>query len=260
MRSRLINRRQQGDLGEASAIEWLTRQGATVSAPLGHSPDYDLVAEVEGRLLRVQVKTSTQTAFTPDGHLRCPVMIATNGGNQSWTGLTKRFDPSRFDLLFVLTGSGRRWVIPAHAIEARNQLTLGGPRYSEFEIEATAGIAQLVYGADKPTLESTEDRPGEYPSGQRTAPVKRQAYAFAGSNPASPTPPVSIPESRLNKYERKLGKSGQAIVNQKRRITIPERPFLEAGLENGARLRARCDGIGRIVLERVDLPSWAERR
>jgi hypothetical protein len=31
-------------------------------------------------------------------------------------------------------------------------------------------------------------------------------------------------------------------------------------LENGARLRARCDGIGRIVLERVDLPSWAERR
>jgi hypothetical protein len=36
---RLINRRQQGDLGEVSAIEWLTRQGATVSAPLGHSPD-----------------------------------------------------------------------------------------------------------------------------------------------------------------------------------------------------------------------------
>ncbi len=55
---RLINRRQQGDLGEASAIEWLTRQGATVSAPLGHSPDYDMIAEIDGRLLRVQVKTS----------------------------------------------------------------------------------------------------------------------------------------------------------------------------------------------------------
>jgi len=35
---RLINRRRQGDLGEASAIDWLTRQGATVWAPLGHSP------------------------------------------------------------------------------------------------------------------------------------------------------------------------------------------------------------------------------
>ena len=41
---RLINRRQQGDLGEASAIDWLTRVGATVSVQLGHSPDYDLIA------------------------------------------------------------------------------------------------------------------------------------------------------------------------------------------------------------------------
>ena len=45
---RLINRRLQGDLGEASAIEWLTRQGATVSLPVGHSPDYDLIAESTG--------------------------------------------------------------------------------------------------------------------------------------------------------------------------------------------------------------------
>ena len=54
---RLINRRQQGDLGEASAIEWLTRQGATVFTPLGHSPDYDLIADSDGRFMRVQVKT-----------------------------------------------------------------------------------------------------------------------------------------------------------------------------------------------------------
>jgi hypothetical protein len=52
MRERLINRRQQGDLGEASAIEWLTRQGATVSAPLSHSPDYDLIADVSEHLGR----------------------------------------------------------------------------------------------------------------------------------------------------------------------------------------------------------------
>ena len=56
---RRINRRQQGDLGEVSAIEWFTRLGATVLLPVGHSPDYDLVVELERRLLRVQVKTST---------------------------------------------------------------------------------------------------------------------------------------------------------------------------------------------------------
>jgi hypothetical protein len=57
--------------------------------PLGHSPDADLIAEIRGRLFRVQVKTST---FAP-----------------SWTGVTKLFDPSRFDLLFALVGDGRRW-------------------------------------------------------------------------------------------------------------------------------------------------------
>jgi hypothetical protein len=89
---RLINRRQQGDLGEASAIEWLTRQGATVSVPMGHSPDYDLIAEVDGRLWRVQVKTCARRETTSEGEERWPVAICTNGGNQSWTGLTKVFD------------------------------------------------------------------------------------------------------------------------------------------------------------------------
>jgi PD-(D/E)XK endonuclease len=247
MRSRLINRRQQGDLGEASAIEWLTRQGATVLIPFGHSPDYDLVAEVDGRLARVQVKTSTQTAITPDGHERSPVMIATNGGNQSWTGLTKRFDPSRFDLLFVLTGSGRRWLIPADAIEARNQVTLGGPRYSEFEIDPGAPIAELVYGADRPTLES-KDRPGEYPSGQRTAAVNRQAMP---SQVRILPPPLNGDSTG---FERSLGRSGQALVRPKRQTTIPKRAFVDAGLRVGDRMRVKADGDGRVVFERIEPP------
>src|SRR5215211_950014 len=111
-RPRLINRRQQGDLGEASAIEWLTSIGAIVFLPFGHSPDFDLVADGNGRLLRIQVKTSTQSVETPDGHSRHVVALATRGGNQSWTGVAKRFEPSRFDHLFVLTGDGRRWFIP----------------------------------------------------------------------------------------------------------------------------------------------------
>ena len=73
-------------------------------APLGHSPDVDLIAEFGDRLVRVQVKTSTQTASTPNGHERTPVMLATNGGNQSWTGVCKTFDFGRFDFLFVLAG------------------------------------------------------------------------------------------------------------------------------------------------------------
>jgi hypothetical protein len=92
---RLINRRQQGDLGEASAIEWLTRIGAGVWTPLGHSPDADLMAELDGQLFRIQVKTTAGRVRTPNGHWRWDVSLCTNGGNQSWSRMAKALDPSR---------------------------------------------------------------------------------------------------------------------------------------------------------------------
>jgi hypothetical protein len=52
--------------------------------------------------------------------------------------------------------------------------------------------------------------------------------------------------------ERKLGRSGQAVIWPKRRVTIPQRPFLEAGLRIGDRIRAHCDANGRVVLERIE--------
>src|SRR5437660_402443 len=55
-----VTTREQGDIGERSAMEWLGSVGAYVAIPIGHSPDWDVIAELAGRLLRVQVKTSTQ--------------------------------------------------------------------------------------------------------------------------------------------------------------------------------------------------------
>ena len=123
--------RRQGDAGELSAMCWLASQGAIVSLPFGHSPDYDVIADFDGRLVRVQVKTSS---FAVRG--RWQVRVSTMGGNQSWTGLVKRFDPSRCDTLFVHVGDGRRWYLPATALECTTALTLGGPKYAEFEVES----------------------------------------------------------------------------------------------------------------------------
>jgi hypothetical protein len=58
-------------------------------------------------------------------------------------------------------------------------------------------------------------------------------------------------------YERKPGRNGEAVINQKRRLTIPQRPFFEAGFANGGRVRVRADGPGRIVVEQIELPGWA---
>jgi hypothetical protein len=182
---RRINRRQQGDLGETSAIEWLTRIGAGVWTPLGHSPDADLVAEVEGRLFRVQVKTTTMEARTPNGHQRWEVALATNGGNQSWNRVAKTFDPARFDFLFVLVGDGRRWFLPAQAIEARYRITLGGRKYSEFEVVSAEPIDRLVYREPDPASK-IQLALGGVSKRSKDGGCKPSGYAFAGSTPASP--------------------------------------------------------------------------
>lgn len=152
--NRRINRRQQGDLGELSAMEWLGSQGAVVFVPVTHSPDYDLIADLHGRLLRVQAKTTS--FFTHD---RWEVSICTRGGNQSWSGMTSRFSAERCDLLFVLTSDGRRWCIPAGEVGGGTGVVLGGPKYQRFEIEpgtpfevqdAAAGVPPAAFAARLP--------------------------------------------------------------------------------------------------------------
>ena len=218
--------------------------------PIGHSPHYDLIAEANRRLLRVQVKTSTALVVTPRGDQRFSVCLVTSGGNQSWNGVAKGVDADRVDYLFVLTGHGRRWFIPTAMLEARRTITLGGPRYSEFEVDAGRPISDLVYSTDA-SLESRRDQ-GEYPSGQRMAAVNR---------PASPSqvrllPPPFKPRPGFapSKYDRTPGRSGQAVLNQKRRVTLPRQACIEAGLQDGDRVRVRSDGDGRLIVERIEPP------
>jgi hypothetical protein len=134
-----VNTRQQGDIGELSAATWLATKGVPVAAPLGHSPDWDLVAQIMGRLVGIQVKTST---VCDRGRWR--VQLCTRGGNRSWSGLTKHFDSTRCDYLFAHVGDGRRWFIPTVFLEARTAVVLGGRRYAQFEVERGDPLPQLT--------------------------------------------------------------------------------------------------------------------
>ena len=128
--------RKQGDAGEASAIQWFLSLGAPVFVPIAHTPsDFDLLVHLDGKVLA----RAGQDDDLP-GRKRFAVAVCTRGGNQSWNGLVKRFESSRCDYLFVHAGDGRRWFIPAEAVEGGNQIKLGGPKYSEFEIERGAAL------------------------------------------------------------------------------------------------------------------------
>jgi Holliday junction resolvase-like predicted endonuclease len=239
--------REQGDIGELSAMEWLASKGAHIYVPVGHSPDIDLVAELSGVVLRVGVKTTTHTKSAG----RWNVNLSTRGGNQSWSGVAKYFDRARCDFIFVHVGDGRRWFIPSGAIDGRTGMVLGGPKYSEYEVEKGRPLTAV-----DETARLNSVRPGEYRSGQPGGAVNAVAYAFGGSNP--PSPIASGQPVRPTNYERKPGQRGFAVINQKRRITIPQRPFFEAGFENGGKVRVRSVGPGRLLIEQIELPEWTQ--
>jgi hypothetical protein len=124
-----LGTKKQGDVGLAHAIAHFASLGATVSIPLTDSQDYDLVVDAEGRLMRVQVKT---TRFRNANGIYT-AQLATNGGNQSWTGVVKHFDPAKVDCLFVLTEAGTRYVIPAVDVSCRWTISLG-KKYARFVV------------------------------------------------------------------------------------------------------------------------------
>jgi PD-(D/E)XK endonuclease len=134
-----MNPRRQGDLGEFSALEWLGSRGYPVWLPFGHAPDCDLVAEINGHLIKVQVKTST---VFRNG--RFVVTLCTRGGNQSWSGRVKRFSSERCDWLFVLVADGRRWFIPADVVGGGDGILLGGPKYAAYEVESGRPLSEAL--------------------------------------------------------------------------------------------------------------------
>ncbi len=218
-------------------MEWLASKNATVWVPFTHSPHVDLMAEWDEGPIKVQVKTSTFKWQPKTGGDRWKVSICTNGGNQSWTGLTKRFDSAKVDYLFVLVGDGRRWFIPACYVEASREVTLGGLKYSEFEIERGTPFEALIYGeAGANRISTVPPLPGECQSGQMDVTVNHTAMPTQ----VRILPPPSSPSANR-----------QILLRPKRQATFPKAPCEEAGILPGDRLRVSADGPGRIVFEKI---------
>ena len=79
---------------------------------------------------------------------------ARGGGNQSWSGVAKLLDPSRFDYLFVLVGDGRQWFVPADRIEGVRGVLMGGPKYAEFEVDRGDRIPGCIVDETVSTIAS----------------------------------------------------------------------------------------------------------
>jgi PD-(D/E)XK endonuclease len=77
--------RSQGALGIGRAIAHYSAKGYAVFVPVADVSRYDLIIDTGDRLLRVEVKTTTQ--------LNGEVSLRTMGGNTSWNGLLNAYPP-----------------------------------------------------------------------------------------------------------------------------------------------------------------------
>ena len=244
MKPKRLKPREQGDIGELSAMEWLASKGAHIYVPIGHSPDVDLIAAVGDRMLRVEVKTATHRNELG----RWDVLISTRGGNQSWTGLVKYFRPERCDYLFVHVGDGRRWFIPTSELTCRSGLTLGGPKYAEFEIETGRPLAPNLAS---PVLQSSA--PGECPSGQRELTVNEPAQPSQVRILPPPSGPFHTEEPETDPEKTPSPPPvGRTRLSANHQLTIPLAPFEAAELEVGNRFRVEAEARGRIVITRIE--------
>ena len=236
MELRQANPRKQGDIGEAVAAAWLAQVGFDLWIPFGTNPDADLVAQRDGCLSRIQVKTCTCRAKD-----RWLVVICTRGGNQSWNKTVKRFSAGRCDFLFVLTGDLRRWFIPASAVDATTSICLGGPKYSEYEVTDEM-LTPETLGFPDPgrSLRSGALPRGSAGVGEPGGSVKSVPRAEWVRIPPPPSEP-----GKMRPYCR-------SRISPGHQITIPSTPFREAELAAGDRLILEAQGPGVVVARRVD--------
>jgi hypothetical protein len=118
------NTRLQGDAGLGIAIAYFSRIGV----PLTDSQPYDLMIDDGQQLSRVQVRTTTNR----EGRSYV-VGLKTVGGNKTQL-ITKVFDPSAYEWLFVVCRDATVYLIPTTAITARYSIFLGR-KYEAFRLE-----------------------------------------------------------------------------------------------------------------------------
>ena len=128
------NTKTQGDIGLGKAIAWFMSEGYSVFVPLSENQSYDLVVEKEGKLQRVEVKTS---GYIPAGKNYYEVKLATYYLLSSGTK-KKHFNPDNSDLVFIHLLDGRSYLIPTDEVQAKSSLVIssvGTSKWDKFLIE-----------------------------------------------------------------------------------------------------------------------------
>ncbi len=121
--------KERGDLAVGFAISHFMSHHYEVCLPIGDKRRYDLIAEKDGILSRVQVKYAG--LWKQAG--RCMASLRTMGGNQSFY-TARKYEKVDFDVLFIHTENDENYVLPWNEIEATSCLTIEDRKYKKYKV------------------------------------------------------------------------------------------------------------------------------
>lgn len=115
-----MNNKDYGNIGEAHAITYYVKQGYLVSKPIFDNAKYDLIVDKNGKLERVQVKTSRFKLSNG----KYKVNFRTMGGNRSGTGKVSKISSEYVDTIFIYLDDGREFEFDVSEFENRTCVNL----------------------------------------------------------------------------------------------------------------------------------------
>lgn len=113
---------EKGNKGLSLAIGYFGSNGYTVAIPLTDTQDYDLIVD-DGVLHKVQVKYVEHKNKAGNYDVGLRVMSGTSRKP------AKMANECIYDLLFIVCGNGKMYVIPKDAIKNMNSIAL----YSDYD-------------------------------------------------------------------------------------------------------------------------------
>jgi hypothetical protein len=125
----IVNTKERGDIAVGEGINFFLKNGYEVSLPIGDKRHYDFLVEKEGKIYRVQVKY----AGIQKAKGQCRVGLRITGGNQSFH-YAKKYTKDAFDLLFVYTERGEKFILPWKEVTCRNEITIENNKYKVYKL------------------------------------------------------------------------------------------------------------------------------
>lgn len=115
-----MNSRKQGDVGTGYAIAYFLSNGYTVAIPISDSQKYDLVVDKDGKLSRVQCKTSFKKNRSGFYQVELRTISNTRGRKLE----IRKPSKDEFDFLFVTDGDGKTYLIPSTEVHEMSSISL----------------------------------------------------------------------------------------------------------------------------------------